>query len=48
MEIEELFGADVYPDTSNLVLGMATRKCWIKEYKATRDMLLGIVNTRDS
>jgi serine/threonine protein kinase len=38
-EIESLFMADQYPETSGLILGNIIRKCWLRQYKNAGEML---------
>lgn len=47
-ELERLFGAEVYPDTSGLVLGEAVRKCWMREYTDTGDLVVEIRRLREA
>lgn len=41
-ELEELFGADEYPDTSNLILGEVIRKCWTRYYTDARKLIADV------
>ncbi|KAI1505520.1 kinase-like protein [Biscogniauxia marginata] len=41
-ELEELFGADQYPDTSSLVLGEVIRKCWMTRYTDANELIADI------
>lgn len=41
-ELEQLFGADEYPDTSNLVLGEMIRKCWMAHYQDAGELVVDI------
>lgn len=41
-EIQELFTADVFPDTQRLVLGPAIQKCWRSQYSCAAEALADI------
>ncbi|KAI1410007.1 kinase-like protein [Hypoxylon sp. FL1857] len=41
-ELEELFEADQYPETSKLTLGEVIRKCWMTQYADASELMMDI------
>jgi hypothetical protein len=41
-ELEVLFKADKYPDTSVLTLGKVTTNCWMAKYKDASEVVVDI------
>ncbi|KAJ5761939.1 kinase-like protein [Penicillium nucicola] len=41
-EIDELYVADQYPDTAEMVLGEIIRKCWLRQYQSAEEMIRDI------
>ena len=46
-EIEELFGADVFPDTQGLVLGEVIQKCWRGQFGSASEALADIKRVQE-
>lgn len=46
-DIEELFGAEHFPDTSALMLGEVIRKCWKTEYEDVGEVVKDVTCVRD-
>ncbi|OTB14743.1 hypothetical protein K445DRAFT_318640 [Daldinia sp. EC12] len=46
-EVEELFEADEYPNTSGMVLDNIIRKCWLVKYQSAGEAMTDIKMIQD-